>query len=468
MQQALPVLLLLSWAALSAAFPAASQEDLEVKYAKLAEKYLERFYDLKTTGRPVGRSKHYNPLTKKLQEMQLFFGLEVTGKLDKKTIEMMEKPRCGVHDIGAYETVPKSAAWQKNEITYKIVNFTPDMPQADVESSIKRAFKVWSDVAPLTFTRVYKGDCDIEIKFVTGDHSDNSPFDGPNGVLAHAFQPGPHIGGDTHFDDDETFTTNSQQYNLFLVAAQEFGHALGLHHSSDQGALMYPNYPNTDPDHFRLPQDDIDAIQSLYGKTSNPVQPTGPTTPSECDPNIVFDAVTTLRGELFFFLNRFVLRKHPRGGESDLLFIQTLWPGLPNDIEAAYENPYTGEVLVFKGNKYWTLDGFDLPRGPKSITKLGLPKNVKKIDAAVHVEHLGKTFFFVHNKYYSYDEDRQAMDSGFPKFIAKDFPGMRPKIDALFYYKGLLYFFQESVQYEYNMESRRIQQILKSNSWFGC
>lgn len=348
------------------------------------------------------------------------------------------------------------------------MNFTPDIPQADVESSIKRAFKVWSDVAPLTFTRVYHGDCDIEIKFVDGDHGDNSPFDGPNGILAHAFQPGPNIGGDTHFDEAETFTKNSQQYNLFLVAAHEFGHALGLHHSTDQGALMYPTYPNTDPDHFRLPQDDINAIQYLYGETSNPIQPTGPSTPTKCDPNIVFDAATTIRGEMFFFLNRFIIRKHPQVGESDLLFIQELWPSLPNDIDAAYENPISGENLVFKGNKYWNLDGFDVSQGPRSITKLGFPKNVKKIDAAVHVEDLGKTYFFVNNKYYSYDEDKQAMDKGFPKFIAKDFRGMRPNIDAAFYYKGLLYFFQESVQYEYSIESKRIQQVLRSNSWLGC
>ncbi|KAG8543751.1 hypothetical protein GDO81_023768 [Engystomops pustulosus] len=464
----LPLLLLLSGAALAAAFPAASQEDLEVKYAKLAEKYLERFYDLKTTGKPMGRNKKNNPFVKKLQEMQQFFGLNVTGKLDHKTIRMMEKPRCGVHDIGLYSAVPKSVAWQKNDITYKIENFTPDMSAADVESSIKRAFKVWSDVTPLTFRRVYEGDCDIEIKFVTGDHKDNSPFDGPHGVLAHAFQPGPAIGGDTHFDDDETFTTNSQLYNLFLVAAHEFGHALGLPHSTDQGALMYPTYPTTDPHNFQLPQDDINAIQSLYGKSTNPVQPTGPTTPSKCDPNIVFDAAMTLRGELFFFVNRFVLRVHPRVGETDLLFIQELWPSLPNDIDAVYENPFTGENIVFKGNKYWTLSGFDVSQGPRSIMKLGFPKNVKKIDAAVTVEHLSKTYFFVNNKYYSYDEEKQAMDKGFPRFIAKDFPGMRPKIDAAFYYQGLLYFFQGEAQYEFNTGTKRIQQVLKSNSWLGC
>ncbi|XP_063813085.1 matrix metalloproteinase-18-like [Pseudophryne corroboree] len=460
------VVLLLSCAALSTAFPAAQQGDLEGSYGEMAEKYLKRFYNLKTGG-PVGR-KVNNPFSEKLQQMQKFFGLKVTGKLDPKTVEVMQKPRCGVNDIGEYSTVPKSAAWPNTDLTYRIVNFTPDMSQADVEYSIQRAFKVWSDVTTLTFTRVYQGDCDIEIKFVVGDHYDNSPFDGPNGLLAHAFQPGSGIGGDAHFDDDETFTKNSQQYNLFLVAAHEFGHSLGLHHSSDSGALMYPNYPNTDPNQFRLPQDDINAIQSLYGKSTGPVQPTGPSTPTKCDSNIVFDAVTTLRGELFFFVNRFMWRKHPQAGEAELLFIQSIWESLPNDIDAAYENSLTGEILAFKGAKYWTLDGFDVAQGSRSIAKLGFPKNVKKIDAAVHFENLRKTYFFVGNKYWSYDEDKQAMDEGFPKFIAKGFPGMSPKIDAAVYYRGLLYFFQGTTQYEYSIESRRILRILRTNSWLGC
>lgn len=47
----------------------------------------------------------------------------------------------------------------------RINNYTPDLPRADVDRAIKKAFKVWSDVTPLNFTRLRSGTADIMISF---------------------------------------------------------------------------------------------------------------------------------------------------------------------------------------------------------------------------------------------------------------------------------------------------------------
>jgi hypothetical protein len=83
-------------------------------------------------------------------------------------------------------------------------------------------------------------------------------------TLAYGNQPPPvnnySIAGDITFNTGQPFNIGST-FDLFTVAAHEFGHALGLDHSTVSSAVMYGTYNATKP---ALTSDDVAGIQSIY------------------------------------------------------------------------------------------------------------------------------------------------------------------------------------------------------------
>ncbi|KAG7257662.1 hypothetical protein CRUP_021110 [Coryphaenoides rupestris] len=382
--------------------------------------YLKKFFNLtEQSGDSRGRSV-LDDRVAKLRDMQRFFGLRITGALDGETVTLMKKARCGVPDNN-------------------LASFTTFGDQ--------KAFDVWAKVTPLTFRRISSGTADIMVSFGRQSHGDYYPFDGPGGTLAHAFAPSPGIGGDAHFDEDETFTYSSNRgFVLFLVAAHEFGHSLGLSHSDDPGALMYPNYIYKNPNTFNLPRDDVNGIQSIYGANTN-VNPHPPT-----------HHPRRLR-----HLHDAGRCHHPEGRDVVLQgqssrpqqsLITNYWPNAPTNIDAAYESKQSNRIYLFKGRKVWAFSGYNLVRGyPKSLSSFGLPRGVKKVNAALYDTLKRRTLFFVGDEYYSYDEERRTMDSGYPKRVDSLLPGHTSEVTAAFQYRGYTYIYSGPRMFEYSLRS---------------
>jgi hypothetical protein len=168
------------------------------------------------------------------------------------------------------EFVVDGRKWDHTNITYFFQNGTADIAGDGERQAIRDALNLWASVTILTFTEVTSAaNADIVILWGEGSHGDPYPFDGLNGVLAHAFFPPPNSGslaGDAHFDDAETWTLStrpdsSQPMDLVTIAAHELGHSLGLGHSQVTGALMYAYYTGS---HRYLAADDIAGIRTVY------------------------------------------------------------------------------------------------------------------------------------------------------------------------------------------------------------
>lgn len=107
----------------------------------------------------------------------------------------------------------------------------------------------------------------------------------PGGTLAHAFLP---RRGEAHFDRAERWSLGGHKgHNLFLVAAHEVGHTLGLQHSPVRHALMSPYYRRRSRRHLLLSWDDVVAVQQLYGEKATPNSPPPPPYCRVCDSNIL-------------------------------------------------------------------------------------------------------------------------------------------------------------------------------------
>jgi len=476
------------------------------------EDYLTRFGYLPQSDLETGMLRTIEQLEDAVRNLQGFAGLNMTGKIDSETKKLILKKRCGVQDVSTGFRNRRSIRvkrynlqgqrWSHHNLTWSLKHppQTRRISRDIVRRELSYALDVWARHTQLTFTEVHhEAPADIQVSFHRNYHGDGYPFDGPGSVLAHAFFPGAGRGGDAHFDEDENWSEvreiSREVTSLFAVAVHEFGHSLGLSHSTEKSSLMYPWYSMV-PQDYALPDDDKQAIQHLYGTQSGPESTTPPirhstapyrptpsptpktTTPynmlpDKCDTN--FDAVAVLRSEMWVFKGKYFWRINKAGGSrEDPMELSSFWYGLPSDIDhvdAVYERN-DHDIVFFVGKKYYILAGNShLKYGPMPITRLGLPDTLERVDGAMRWGYNDKTYFFSGTMYWRFDEEIQHVELDYPRDMAM-WRGVPYNIDAVFQaLDKKTFFFKDKQFWEFNdrkMETTELSPLPVGEHWLHC
>ncbi|KAK4879082.1 hypothetical protein RN001_007228 [Aquatica leii] len=397
-----------------------------------------------------------------LKEYQYFSNIEPTGEINKETIEMLMKPRCGHPDKLKDDQRKKRYLFASNGpsakslLTYRTQEYIKGISRKDVDEIFSQALYLWSKHSGLRFSRS-RAQSDLEIRF--------EPIDGEGKIYGVALKP---TYRSIIFDSKERWTKEGNNgINLLQIATHEFGHALGLGHSDRRNSVMYPFYTEYKKN-FDLDVDDINGIKALYKRYIPQHEALNGDVSIICnDPKIdaIFVApdgyVYILKDEHYWKLcTDFTMVDGPRliktrwaelPSKIDTAFtawnnityffkdnvvwkyildkkhkysklINNAFEEIPDDLDAAFIWSGNGNLYFFKGTKYWMFDAFKPPHMrvrdffPLSIRLWnGVPNNV---DDAVAIN--GVTYFFKGDSYYKYDDKRRRVQHGYPKSIKYD------------------------------------------------
>lgn len=194
--------------------------------------------------------------TAAVRRFQRFVGLTPTGAVDGPTLAAMRSPRCGVPDV---EPAGAERRWSSRRVDVALLNLPEAFGLLEVVALVEDATAAWAAACGLAIglaAEHFHGaggalarpapagefldhrPAALGVGWYHGDHGDGRAFGGHE--LLHAFGPlAPHLAGDVHVNEGQRAVTWTVD-RLFAALAHGLGHAIGLGHLPDPGAVMFP------------------------------------------------------------------------------------------------------------------------------------------------------------------------------------------------------------------------------------
>jgi Hemopexin/Astacin (Peptidase family M12A) len=200
---------------------------------------------------------------------------------------------------------------------------------------------------------------------------------------------------------------------------------------------------------------DIDSLDAQFAATVYPRA----VSPTSIWPN----------GKAYFFKGAQYMRYDPKTDKVDPGYPKAItgnWPGFPAGFAAGVSAAVlwtNGKAYFFKGNQYirYSLSGDKVDPGyPKAIAGNWPGLWADNIDAAV-VWPNGKAYFFRGPNYMRYDIATDKVDSGYPKAITGNWPGFPAGFAAginaaVVWNNGKAYFFKGSEYIRYDIATGKV------------